>query len=156
MTEQPNPRDMRLAAAVIKSHRRGAADDVAAICSDPETIPRGSQLLAAVLHVHRVYIASTRTPAGIDALGLWVQAMAGAEGSEDVTAACRLVDAHGRGDLAEVNRILGQARSRDRATHLFRAVLDLFEYVVPDLSSPPGFTFLDAVVGVALAEEDDQ
>lgn len=153
-------RDIRMAAAVIKAHRRGGAADVAEICADPEVAHRGAPLLQSVLHLHAVYITWTRTPAGIEALNAHIQALAVAGGNDtdahaaqDTVEACLLIDAHGRGDLDTMNRIMGSARGRGRATHVFVAVLDLFMHAVPDLSSVPGVRWLDGVVEAALNDE---
>ncbi len=153
-----DPRDIRMAAALIKHHRYSDHQGIAAIATDPDVIQRGTPLLLGILELHKTYIVQTRTSTGVDYLGTYVQNIAaapldGAEDSQLIRWACQLIDAHGRDDITGMNTVLNEARATNQCTHVLLGVLNVFNHAVPDLSSAPGAAWLEATAAAMLNQE---
>jgi len=153
-----DPRDIRMAAALIKHHRYSDHEGIAAIATDPDVIQRGTPLLLAILELHKTYIVQTRTNIGVDYLGTYIQNIAAnplddTNDSQLIQWACQLIDAHGRGDITDMNTTLNEARATNQCTHVLLGVLNVFNHAVPDLSSVPGAAWLEATAAAMLNQE---
>ncbi|HRD14269.1 MAG TPA: hypothetical protein PLI79_20660 [Mycobacterium sp.] len=156
--DNPNPRDVRLAAAFTIHHRSGDKEGMAEIVRDTSETGRASELLLSVLDLHKVFIVQSRTPTGIDYLGRYVQDLGKVKPDDpkmiDLRRACRILDGHGRDDLSAINDVIREARDDNRCTHALMALMGLYETAVPELSSTAGRKWLDACVTTTLGQED--
>lgn len=152
--------DFRLAAALTKHHRKGNATGVTEIVRETIDTDRGTPLLAAILDLHARYITDTRTDTGIGYLARHVQAIGAIDPTDattlDIHRACHILDGHGRTDYELINTALRDAVADQRGTYLVIALLDLYEAVLPEMSSPAGKAWLDACITTMLGEEGEE
>ncbi len=78
---------------------------------------------------------------------------------QDIAGDCRraacLVTHHGRDNLEGINAILQEAVETDRVTPLIIAVLDLYQFLIPELRTEFGMKIMsDAVVRLATRESE--
>ncbi len=159
MSDQPAARDVRLAAAFTIHHRSGNTAGLQEIVRETAETDRASALLLSVLDLHRTFIVQTRTAAGVDYLGTYIQDLGTVKPADanamDIRRACQILDGHGRDDFDAINDTLRAARAEKRCTHALLALMDLYETAVPELSSTAGSAWLDACVAGCLDEEGD-
>lgn len=155
--DKPIARDVRMATALVIHHRAGDRDGMIGIVADASETGRASALLVSLLDLMRVFIVQSRTAAGVDYLGTYVQGIGSVKptdaSSMDIHRACRILDGHGRGDLDSINEVLIAARAEKRCTQVLLALLDVYAAAVPELSSSAGRTWLDACIAASHAEE---
>jgi hypothetical protein len=153
----PSPGDVRLAASLTIHHRSGDREGQAEIIRDTAESNRASALLLSVLDLHRTFIVQTRTPAGVDYLGTYVQDIGNVKPTDDaamdVHRACRILDGHGRNDFDSINDVIRAARGENRCTETLLALLDLYTVVLPELSSTAGSKWLDECVAASHTQE---
>lgn len=158
-TETPNPRDVRMAAALTIHHRSGNGEGMAEIVRETVDTDRAAQLLHALLDLYRIYITQTRTQVGIQYLGAYVGQLAEVDDRNEITLdmqrAARVLYSHSRDDFDGINAVLTETRADKRGSHLLLALLDLYDATLPELLSEPGRRWLDAVVAALVAQEDD-
>lgn len=150
--------DIRLASALTKHHRTGNTAGMHEIVRTTVDTDRGAPLLVALMDLHARYIVDTRTNVGVDFLAVHVQAIGDIEPTDDpVTVdlhrACLIFDGHGRADYDQINDMLQAAVDDERSTHTVIALLNLYQSVLPELSSPAGQAWLDACIAAMLSEE---
>jgi hypothetical protein len=158
--DQPNAADGRRAAALIIHRRRADSDGVVALLDEANDSGRMTELVLAVLDLYRNAIAELRSDNGIELIASYVGQMcelaeqAGPDfgaGPGAMVQSARLLDAHGRGDTAGINRVLGEAAGR--GLYLILGLLDLLESLLPELSCEAGYNWLDRCVAIYAAEE---
>ena len=159
--DQPKAADARRASAITTHHRRGYTEGVLAIAEETNETNRGTELVLAVLDLHRNPLTELRTPSGIELIGRHVHELAthGAAttadnpAGADVARASALLDSHGREDIAGINRALKDAASVGRSTQLLLALLDLYEHLMPELTSAAGIDWLNRCTTTFATEE---
>lgn len=65
---------------------------------------------------------------------------------DDCQRAAALVIHHARADLDGINAVLQEAAEADRATQLYLALLDLYQYLVPEVRTELGMKMLGDTV----------
>lgn len=158
--DQPGPADARRAAALTIWHRRGNPDGITEIVRESAAIGRLVELLLAVLDLHRTAIAELRSEAGINLMALFVQGIAehaeqnNAQGAAaDIRRSAQLLDAHGRDDTADINRAVQEASNAGRGVQLFTRLLDIYEHLLPELTSDHGIDWLNRCIAAFANEE---
>lgn len=122
----------------------------------------------AILDLHRTAITELRTDNGIYLMATYVQGLAtaaenaGTEPAEnagiepvgaDICRAARILDCHGRNDTADINQAVQEAIAADRPTQLVVALLDLYEVLLPELTSEAGIDWLNRCISAFANEE---
>lgn len=164
VTERPfvvDAGDARRAAALTTHHRRGNTDGVLAIAQEVNETGRGTHLVVAILDLHANALRQLRTNNGIDLIGLHVQELASMAGHPvadnpaggDICRAATLLDAHGRDDIEALNTTIRAAVDAGRPTQLILGLLDLYETLLPELTSLAGVDWLARCVNAFATEE---
>jgi hypothetical protein len=158
--DRPNAADARRAAALIIHRRRSDTGGVAALLEEANGAHRMTELVLAVLDLYRNAIEELRTDNGINLIASYVghicklAEQAGPEiGAGEMVQSARLLDAHGRGDIAATNQAFREAAAARRAVSLVLGLLDLLETLLPELSCDAGFDWLNRCVATFAAEE---
>lgn len=159
--DQPNAADARRAAALTIWHRRGNPEGITEIVRTADEVGRPTELLLAVLDLHRTAIAELRSDPGITLMALFVQGIAQhAEQAgivdgpgDDVRRSAQLLDAHARNDIAGINRAVREAASDSRGVQLYLGLLNLYEHLLPELTSEHGIDWLERCLAAFANEE---
>lgn len=148
--DHTTPRDLRMAAVLIKHHRTGNTAGQIEIIRETVDTDRATGLLAAVLDLHAVFISETRNQAGLDFFAEGIHALGEFdpvdETGQDLLNAVTVVEGHGTGDFDAINEVLTKVRDQGRGTQLMINVLDVLAHAAPELSSRAGIHWLDATV----------
>ncbi|CAN5754447.1 hypothetical protein BH09ACT7_BH09ACT7_32450 [soil metagenome] len=161
--DKPNAADARRASAITIHHRRGNREGISAILNETGEANRVTELFLAILGIHGNALTELRTDAGLNYIANFIQEIGGLTGATeiadpetlggDVNRCCRLLDAHGRQDIPELNRALQDAFATRRTIELTIALLDIYELVLPELTSAAGIKWLEACINSFSAEE---
>ncbi len=158
-TSKPSAADIRRATVLALHHRRGDLEGCAAIAEESNAADRAPQLLLAVLAVHQLLIGLLRPPNAIPLIADYVHGLAGLppEDRVDTVRAAGILDGHGRGDPAAIKAIMAAAVADGRPTQTVVALLELYETVLPELSSRAGVEWLASQIpALAAAEYGEQ
>jgi hypothetical protein len=156
--ETPSAADARRATALTLHHRGGDTDGVVELVRETAETDRAAELLMAILDLHRTAILELKTDQGVTLMALYVQDLANVPTTPDpVTAdvrrAAALLDCHGRTDITGLNNVLLDAADTGRPTQLVVALLDLYEHLLPELSSNTGTRWLNRCISNFANEE---
>jgi hypothetical protein len=155
--QTPTAADYRRAAVLTLHQRRGNTAGVIAIVDETNTADRATQLLLAVLGLHKTFITRLRTRDGISLLADYVHGMATLEATEppntDIRRAAQILEFHAQDNINGIDREMRAAASAGRATETFLQLLDLYEVALPELRSLAGITWLEAQIDALLNEE---
>ena len=158
--DNPRAADARRASALTIHHRRRNPAGATEIIRETCTAKRSTELVLALLAIHQTAIVQLRTDAALGFVGRYVQQLANGaaehaddERAGDITRCAALLDAHGRGDTEAINRAMREAVDAGRPTQLIGELLDLYEVLLPELSSEPGIAWLGKCVGTFATEE---
>lgn len=147
-----NAGDYRRAAALISHHRDDSSEGIAAIIDEAHAAGRDTMLLLATLALHELFMSELRTPAGRALLANWVQAVAHLDdAATPVWRAARVIDAYGRKDGPAINDEITAAGTD--APLMFRSVMDLYDELLPELSSPAGMDWISRRAATMSDEE---
>lgn len=161
-SDQPNAADARRAAALTIHHRNGNPEGVFEIVRETVETTRAAELVMAILDLHRIAIIELKTPAGIDLMGFYVQGLAAYRKPEsgdliaDALRAARLLDAYGRTDIDGINEAILDAVKADRPTQLVIGLLELYDHLIPELTSTAGLGWLNRCIASFAAEENNR
>ncbi|VBA62109.1 hypothetical protein [Mycobacterium attenuatum] len=160
ITNQPNPRDVRMAAVLTIHHRNGDNVGVAEIVRDAAEGGRASGLLEALLHLHMIAMVQLHTETGVAYIRSQVGDIAAIVPTDvetvDMHRAARILDGHGRGDLDAINEVLRSLRADNRGTQTLLALLNIYAVILPELSSTAGRQWLDTCVAASHTEEANE
>ncbi|WP_059013976.1 hypothetical protein [Mycobacterium sp. M26] len=161
--DTPTAADARRASAITIHHRRGNTEGLLTIAHEANENHRTTELVLAILDLHRNPLTELRTPNGIDLIGRHVQELADHSGlvdeptAADVGRAASLLDSHGRNDTNGINQAMQSACNAGRSTQLLLGLLDLYEHLMPELSSAAGLDWLNrCTTTFAIEEVQDQ
>lgn len=150
LTTAPNPRDIRMAAALTIHHRNADQQGIADIVRDIAESDRANRLLEALLNIHMIVAVQLHTDLGIDYIRSQVDDIAAVKPVDpetmDIHRAALIFDGHARGDIDSVNDVLRQLRAEKRGTQTLIALLNIYLAVLPELSSTAGKQWLAACV----------
>jgi hypothetical protein len=157
----PQAADARRASALTIHHRRGNTAGLVEIVRETCEENRPTELLLATLAIHQDAIVELRSEAGLHLLAKHVQGLAAFTPPSDskpaaITDVCRsaaLLDSHGRDDIAGINAAVQAAVKDGRPTELVIGLLDLYEHLLPELSSDEGIDWLNRCINAFAAEE---
>ena len=120
-------------------------------------------MLLALLSLHGNALAELRSDAGLKYVEGFVREMGEVvdpdcpeEVANDIRRCARLLDAHVRQDIPELNATLGEASAQRRTLELTVALLDVFEHLLPELTSTAGIKWLEACIAGFGTEENQQ
>ncbi|MCV7191873.1 hypothetical protein [Mycolicibacterium brumae] len=149
------PRDIRLAAVLIKHHLTSNTAGQVEVIRETVDTDRATALLAAVLDLHAQFVTQTRNQVGLDFFAEGIHALGEFdpvdEIGQDLLNAIAVVEGHGTGDIAAINEVLTKVRAQGRGTQLMINILDVFDHALPELSSHAGIRWLDATVAEILS-----
>ncbi len=158
--DNPRAGDARRASALTIHHRQGSTAGLVEIVRETCENGRATELVLAILEIHRSAIVQLRSEVGLEYLGCYVgQLAAGAaehedsEQAADIARSADLLDAHARGDVKAINKAMREAVAAGRPTELVTNLLNLYEVLLPELSSEPGIRWLRTCVGTFAGEE---
>lgn len=133
--------DYRRAAAIAVHHRNHDADGIAAIVTEANDLDRGADLIHAVLGLHSIIMARLRTTDGINLIADYIHGIA-TDQAGDYTRAARLIDHHGHENAESIAAELAAAATDNRIAEVFGALLNLYTFLLPELSSDTGIEWL--------------
>lgn len=150
MTDNTTPRDIRMAAVLIKHHIIGDTTGMHEIVRETVDTDRATPLLAAVLDLHAMFVDQTRTEIGLAYFAECIRAIGNFEPTtadeQDQRNAVTVIDGHGRGDFDAINTVLTAVREYGRGTQLILQILGVFRATIPELSTAAGISWLDATI----------
>lgn len=134
--------DHRRAAALLAHHRRSDYAGINAVVDEANQAGRGMELVMSVMGTYRGFIPLVRTDAAIELMGRYVEQIAtngvADELDPNLVKAAKLLWAHGIADFATMTDIF----MGDRPTDVFVKLLDLYEVLLPELTTPAGVDWL--------------
>ncbi len=158
--DHPRAADARRASAITIHHRQQNRDGLVALVLETCEAGRPTELLLALLAIHRTAILQLRSDVGLQFVGRYVKQLAAGAGqlddndkAADIARSARLLDAHAREDVEAISATVRAAVDAGRPTELVIRLLDLYEVLLPELSSEPGINWLRGCVSLFAAEE---
>lgn len=159
--DKPNAADARRASAITIHHRRGNRDGIKAILDETGEANRVTELLLSILGIHGNALTELRSETSLKYIEGFIREMGElAEDTDpntlggDVNRVARLLDAHARQDIPELNRALQDAFAERRTVQLTIALLDIYELVLPELTSTAGIKWLERCITEFGTEEN--
>lgn len=149
------PSDHRRAAALIAHHRQSNTPGVNAVIEDANHAGRGIELVMSVMGTHQGLLGLLRTNGAVALMLAYVEQIA-TNGTADepdphLVQAAQLLRAHSREDFTTISDILGG----EQPTHVFAKLLDLYEVLIPELTTPEGVDWLTRQAAAMAGLEDD-
>ncbi|SBS76507.1 hypothetical protein MHPYR_320085 [uncultured Mycobacterium sp.] len=144
---------------VLGLARHGAP--IKAILDETGEANRVTELFLAILGIHSNALLELRSETGLKYIEGFVKEIGElAEATDpqtlggDVNRVSRLLDAHARHDIPELNRALRDAFAHRRTVELTIGLLDIFELVLPELTSTAGIRWLEVCITQFGTEEN--
>lgn len=150
------PGDYRRATVLTIHHRDGMAEGFDAVLDEAIDAGRPGELLGAVLKFNDHTVGLLRSPDGRNLLNTYFQGWADVDPADAPNLlwprAARIILAFGASDWDAIETEL-QAVADNTMMATLGAILDLYEYGVPEISSPAGLDWLHRCAAAFLSHE---